>query len=198
MRYLSAPLDVFLFLVRRLGVPGHAELAMGAIAAGGVEVLSEDLIRDIGIPHALVQQVAVRERLELERRDRAYRDDRQPPIVCDRTVILIDDGLATGSTIDANHSVRFRTVRIPPCAVPCVMPIGVPGRKRSSTIRRLCMVSRSNPEDGDVVVCLRELHARVSYVMHVVPGADQFAYADHEEATARAVAYAKRVSVNAW
>lgn len=96
---LSAPLDVF--LVRKLGVPGHLELAMGAIAAGGVEVLSEDLIRDIGIPHALVQQVAVRERLELERRDRAYRGDRQPPIVRDKTIILIDDGLATGSTMQA-------------------------------------------------------------------------------------------------
>ena len=96
---LSAPLDVF--LVRKLGVPGHPELAMGAIAAGGVEVLSEDLIHDLGIPHALVQQVAVRERLELERRDRAYRDDRQPPIVRDRTVVLIDDGLATGSTMQA-------------------------------------------------------------------------------------------------
>ena len=64
---LKAPLDVF--LVRKLGVPGHPELAMGAIAEGGVEVLSEDLIRDLRIPHALVQQVAVRERLELERRD---------------------------------------------------------------------------------------------------------------------------------
>ena len=96
---LSAPLDVV--LVRKLGVPGHPELAMGAIAAGGVEVLSEDLIRDIGIPHTLVQQIAVRERLELERRDRAYRDDRQPPIVRDRTVIVIDDGLATGSTMQA-------------------------------------------------------------------------------------------------
>lgn len=96
---LSAPLDVF--LVRKLGVPGHPELAMGAIAAGGIEVLSEDLIRDLGIPPALVQQVAVRERIELERRDRAYRDDREPPIVRDRTVILIDDGLATGSTMQA-------------------------------------------------------------------------------------------------
>jgi predicted phosphoribosyltransferase len=96
---LSAPLDVF--LVRKLGVPGHPELAMGAIAAGGVEVLSEDLIRDLAIPQALVRQVAVRERLELDRRDRAYRDNRPPPIVRDRTVILIDDGLATGSTMQA-------------------------------------------------------------------------------------------------
>jgi erythromycin esterase-like protein/predicted phosphoribosyltransferase len=96
---LKAPLDVF--LVRKLGVPGHPELAMGAIAAGGIEVLSRDLIQDLGIPHALVQQVAVRERLELERRDVLYRGARRPAVVRDRTVILVDDGLATGSTMQA-------------------------------------------------------------------------------------------------
>src|SRR5881296_1192934 len=68
---LRVPLDIF--LVRKLGVPGHPELAMGAIAEGGVEVLSDDLIRDIGIPSALVRQVAAREKLELDRRDRQYR-----------------------------------------------------------------------------------------------------------------------------
>jgi erythromycin esterase-like protein/predicted phosphoribosyltransferase len=96
---LSLPLDIF--LVRKLGVPGHTELAMGAIAAGGIEVLSEDLIRDLNIPRALVQQVAVRERLELERRDREYRGGRLAPNVRDRHVILVDDGLATGSTMQA-------------------------------------------------------------------------------------------------
>lgn len=96
---LEAPLDVF--LVRKLGVPGHSELAMGAIAAGGIEVLSRDLIRDLGIPHTLVEQVAVRERLELERRDVLYRGTRAPVAVRDRTVILVDDGLATGSTMEA-------------------------------------------------------------------------------------------------
>ncbi len=98
-KQLKAPLDVF--LVRKLGVPGHPELAMGAIAAGGIEVLSRDLILDLGIPHALVEQVAVRERLELERRDALYRGDRRPAVVRDRTVILVDDGLATGSTMQA-------------------------------------------------------------------------------------------------
>src|SRR6202158_1132136 len=93
---LGAPLDVF--LVRKLGVPGHAELAMGAIAAGGVEVLSNDLIRDLGIPASLVQQVAVRERMELDRRDTLFRGGRPAPVVHGRTVILVDDGLATGST----------------------------------------------------------------------------------------------------
>ncbi len=96
---LKAPLDVF--LVRKLGVPGHPELAMGAIAEGGVQVLSHDLIHELGIPHALVEQVAARERLELERRDALYRGERRATPVRDRTVILVDDGLATGSTMQA-------------------------------------------------------------------------------------------------
>ena len=96
---LKAPLDVF--LVRKLGVPGHPELAMGAIAEGGVEVLSEDLIQDLRIPPALVQEVAVRERVELERRDVLYRGGRKAPVVRGRTVILVDDGLATGSSMQA-------------------------------------------------------------------------------------------------
>jgi putative phosphoribosyl transferase len=96
---LGAPLDVV--LVRKLGVPGHPEFAMGAIASGGVLVLSEDIIEQLGIPRAAVEQTAVRERLELERRDRLYRGDRQLPVLRDRTVILVDDGLATGATMEA-------------------------------------------------------------------------------------------------
>ena len=96
---LKAPLDVF--LVRKLGVPGHPELAMGAIAEGGGEVLTEDLIQDLRIPHALVQEVVVRERVELERREVLYRGGRKAPVVRDRTVILVDDGLATGSSMQA-------------------------------------------------------------------------------------------------
>jgi erythromycin esterase-like protein/predicted phosphoribosyltransferase len=96
---LNAPLDVF--LVRKLGAPGHPELAIGAIAAGGIEVRSASLIRDLGISAAAVDHVAMRERLELERRDAFYRGKRQPPAFRDRTVILVDDGLATGSTIQA-------------------------------------------------------------------------------------------------
>ncbi len=96
---LHAPLDVF--LVRKLGVPRHPELAMGAIASGGVRVLSEDVIAQLGIPRTAVEQVAVRERLELERRDRLYRGDRRLPMLRDRTVILVDDGLATGATMEA-------------------------------------------------------------------------------------------------
>ena len=96
---LGAPLDVF--LVRKLGVPGHSELAMGAVAAGGIEVLSRDLIKDLRIPDALVQEVAVRERLELERRDAAYRQGRHAVPLAHRRVILVDDGLATGSSMQA-------------------------------------------------------------------------------------------------
>ena len=96
---LKAPLDVF--LVRKLGVPGHPELAMGAIAEGGIEVLSRDLIHDLGIPRVLIEQVAVRERLEMERRDTLYRGARRRAEVRDRIVVLVDDGLATGSTMEA-------------------------------------------------------------------------------------------------
>src|SRR5437762_2226671 len=98
-RALHAPLDVF--LVRKLGVPGHPELAMGAIAAGGVRVMSEDLISEVGIPRALVEQVSAREHVELGRRQRLYRGDRPFPDLRGRTVILIDDGLATGATMEA-------------------------------------------------------------------------------------------------
>jgi putative phosphoribosyl transferase len=96
---LDAPLDVF--LVRKLGVPGHSELAMGAIASGGVRVLSDVLIDQLGVPRPEVERVSVRERLELERRDRLYRGDRELPDLHGRTVILVDDGLATGATMEA-------------------------------------------------------------------------------------------------
>lgn len=96
---LRAPLDVF--LVRKLGVPGHEELAMGAIASGGVRVLNEDVVRYSRISGNMIDRVTEREQRELERRERAYRDDRPAPEVSGRTVILIDDGLATGSTMRA-------------------------------------------------------------------------------------------------
>src|SRR5207244_11846819 len=94
-RALKAPLDVF--LVRKLGVPGHPELAMGAIASGGVRVLSQDLIDELGIPRTAVEQVSVRERLELERREALYRGNRTLPPLQQRTVILVQDRVATGA-----------------------------------------------------------------------------------------------------
>ena len=96
---LHAPLDVF--LVRKLGAPGQPELAIGAIAAGGAEVLSRELIEELDIPTGVVQQVIARERIELNRRDRAFRGDRPPPVVRGRIVLLVDDGLATGATMEA-------------------------------------------------------------------------------------------------
>jgi predicted phosphoribosyltransferase len=94
---LNAPLDVF--VVRKLGVPGQEELAMGAIASGGVRVLNENVIRTLGIPDSVVDIVAAEEEQELERREREYRDGRPPIDVRGRTVILVDDGLATGSSM---------------------------------------------------------------------------------------------------
>ena len=98
-RALRAPLDVF--VVRKLGVPEHEELAMGAIASGGVRVVNEHVVRMLNIPDAAVDRVAALEGAELRRRERAYRGDRPPPSVRGRRVILIDDGLATGSTMRA-------------------------------------------------------------------------------------------------
>jgi putative phosphoribosyl transferase len=94
---LNAPLDIC--LVRKLGVPNHEELAMGAIATGGVRVLNYDVINSLGIDHKIIDEVTAKELRELERRDRAYRGDRPLPEVKNRTVILVDDGIATGSTM---------------------------------------------------------------------------------------------------
>src|SRR5690348_6032530 len=98
-RALQAPLGVF--VVRKLGVPGHEELAMGAIASGGVLVIEPTVIEDLAIPREVVTDVAVREEQERLRREREYRDDRPEPDVRGRTIILVDDGLATGSTMRA-------------------------------------------------------------------------------------------------
>src|SRR5262249_34236458 len=87
---LHAPLDVF--LVRKLGLPGHEELAMGALATGGVRIVNEEVVRILGVPDAVLDAVTGEEGRELERRERAYRGDRAPPNVAGRTVILIDDG----------------------------------------------------------------------------------------------------------
>jgi len=96
---LNVPLDIF--LVRKLGVPGHEELAMGAIASGGVLVLNRDVVESLRISRALIEAVRVRETQELARRERLYRDARPPPNLRHKTVILIDDGLATGSSMRA-------------------------------------------------------------------------------------------------
>ena len=98
-RELGAPLDVF--VVRKLGMPGHEEYAIGAIATGGVRIINEEAIRTFGVTHAEIEAVTAEERLELERRERRYRDGRPAPDIDGKTVILVDDGLATGSTMRA-------------------------------------------------------------------------------------------------
>ncbi|MGH8434096.1 MAG: phosphoribosyltransferase [Pseudomonas sp.] len=90
-----------LMLVRKLGTPGHKELAMGAIASGGVQVLNDDVIRHLHIPSATIEAVAQEEVLELQRRDLAYRGERPAPALAGQRVILVDDGLATGATMRA-------------------------------------------------------------------------------------------------
>ena len=99
VKALHAPLDVF--LVRKLGVPGHEELAMGAISTGGVRVLNKEVVDYLGIPANIIDAVATNELRELERRERAYRGDRPELDVRRKTVVLVDDGLATGSTMRA-------------------------------------------------------------------------------------------------
>jgi putative phosphoribosyl transferase len=94
---LGAPLEVF--VVRKLGVPGHEELAMGAVASGGVRVVNAETVTALGIPQHTVDEVTAREEREVARRERAYRQDRPFPDLRDATVVLVDDGVATGSTM---------------------------------------------------------------------------------------------------
>jgi len=118
---LDAPLDIF--VVRKLGMPGHPEFAMGAIASGGVRVLSEDVIRWYGIPKSAVEAVARQELAELERREREYRHGRLMIALRHRTVMLVDDGLATGSTMRAAvQAVRLQQ----PARVIVAVPVGAP------------------------------------------------------------------------
>lgn len=97
--HLHVPLDVF--VVRKLGVPGYEELALGAIASGGVRVLNQDVVRVLPNAEQIVEMVTANELIEMERRERTYREERPALDVHGRTVILIDDGLATGATMHA-------------------------------------------------------------------------------------------------
>jgi predicted phosphoribosyltransferase len=120
-RALNAPLDVF--LVRKLGVPGHEELAMGAIASGGVRVLNDEVVNVLRIPEEVIDEVAAEEQRELERREREYRGDRPPPDVRGRVVILVDDGLATGSTMRAAVAALRKQH---PARIVVAVPVGAP------------------------------------------------------------------------
>jgi putative phosphoribosyl transferase len=120
-RALDAQLDVF--VVRKLGLPGHPEFAMGAIASGGVRVLNDEVVRLYRIPEQAVEAIARDERHELERRERAFRSQRPPLDVGGRTVVLIDDGLATGSTMKAAVE-AVRSLR--PARIIVAVPVGSP------------------------------------------------------------------------
>jgi putative phosphoribosyl transferase len=120
-RRLGAPLDVF--VVRKLGVPGHEELAFGAIASGGVRVLAEDLLERLDMPSEWLEAIDAKERRELRRRELAYRGERPPPELGGRVVVLVDDGVATGATmLAAVRAVRTRQ----PARVIVAVPVADP------------------------------------------------------------------------
>jgi predicted phosphoribosyltransferase len=135
---LRVAFDVF--VVRKLGVPGHEELAMGAIASGGVRLVNHDVVDPLGIPPAVLDQAARREQVELERRERLYRGSRPLIPLANKTVVLVDDGLATGSTMRAAvTAVRQQQ----PARIIVAVPVGAP-----PTCRELAA-------EADEVVCLR-------------------------------------------
>lgn len=135
---LHVPFDVF--VVRKLGVPGHEELAMGAIASGGVRVVNDDVVGPLGIPATVVDSVARDEQIELERRERLYRGTREPIGLANKTVILVDDGLATGSTMRA----AVQAVRVQhPARVVVAVPVGAPAT--CADLKR----------EADEVICVR-------------------------------------------
>jgi predicted phosphoribosyltransferase len=135
---LHAPLDVF--LVRKLGVPGREELAMGAIASGGVRVLNDEVVWTLQIPDQVINEVAATEQRELERREREYRGNRPPLDVSGRRVILIDDGLATGSSMRAAVA-ALRGMN--PARIIVAVPVGA--EPTCEALRRI----------ADEVVCIR-------------------------------------------
>jgi predicted phosphoribosyltransferase len=118
---LKAALDIF--LVRKLGIPGHEEMAMGAIASGGVRVLNEEVVDYLGIPASVIDYITLKESRELYRREIAYRGDRPEPDITGKTVILVDDGLATGSTIRAGaQALRQKQ----PARIVVAVPVSAP------------------------------------------------------------------------
>ena len=138
-RVLGAPLDIF--LVRKLGVPGQEELAMGAIATGGVRVVNESVVGHLRIPGEVIDAVASQEQRELERRERAFRDGRPAPYVRGLTAILVDDGLATGSTMRAAAAALRKQG---PARIVVAVPVSAPetcDELRSEVDEVVCVVT---------------------------------------------------------
>lgn len=143
---LKAPLDIF--LVRKLGLPAHEELAMGAIASGGVRVLNDEVVRQFQIPDRVINAVAAEEQRELERREQRYRAGREPLDVSGKVAILIDDGLATGSTMRA----AARALRqLNPAAVVIAVPVGAAETCESMQDEADEMLCAKAPEDFTAV-----------------------------------------------
>jgi len=140
-RELEAPFDVF--VVRKLGVPGYEELAMGAIASGGVCILNQDVLKRLTISRESIDAVVARERRELDRRERLYRGDRPAPEVRDRTVILVDDGLATGSTMRAAVKALRRRQ---PAKIVVAVPVAAPSTCREFQKLADACVCSATPE----------------------------------------------------
>jgi putative phosphoribosyl transferase len=140
-RALNAELDVF--LVRKLGMPGEEELALGALASGGVRVLNQDLISYMRVPDDVLEELTRREQQELERREQMYRKGRPAASVAGRTVVLIDDGLATGaSMLAASRALR------PQGAAKIVVAVPVASRQTCDDFRR----------EVDEIICLATPH----------------------------------------
>ena len=138
---LGLPLDVF--VVRKLGVPGYEELAMGAIASGNVSVLNQDVMRALPNSEAILQEVIAREQIELQRREIRYRQDRPVPDLRGRVVILVDDGLATGATMRAGvAALRKQGV----AKIVVAVPVGAPETCREIALEVDETVCASMPE----------------------------------------------------
>ncbi|HEX7191126.1 MAG TPA: phosphoribosyltransferase [Thermoanaerobaculia bacterium] len=141
-RALGAPLDVF--IVRKLGVPGQEELAMGAIASGGVRVLNDEVLRYVPVSQRMIEMVAEQEGRELERREKAYRGNRPPLDVTGKTVVVVDDGLATGSTMRAAVQALEK---MKPRRIVVAVPVAAPST---------CAEFRGSPTMSiDEMICLR-------------------------------------------
>lgn len=135
---LHAPLDIF--VVRKLGLPSNEELAMGALASGNIRVLNEEVVRSFGVANRIIEAVAEKEQVELKRRENLYRGDSAPPEVREKTILLVDDGVATGSTVRAAVAALRRQK---PARIVVAVPVAPPST---------CEVLRA---EADEVVCAR-------------------------------------------